>query len=133
MRASGALLPIRPTTKEKILQALAEFLHADGDGGPLYSTLTPEDAAFPLLGKFLGDVSRMTLNLEKAVKEDDLQTCLKIVRVFSGTAAPLGFPDVSKIAGEAENNLTQSGVKAASGNIRSLIVSCRRIKQRPAA
>ena len=129
--ASGILS--KPTTKDKLMQALAEFLHADGDGGPLYSLLSSEDSAYALLGKFLTEVPRMALNLEKAMRENEPDTCIEIVRTLSGTAAPLGFPDISNLAMVAESKLANGNPKSASNEIRALVVACRRIKSRPAA
>lgn len=123
----------KPVSKDRILQALAEFLHADGDGGPLYSNLTTSDAAYPLLNKFLSEISRISLNLEKASRDNDQNTCLKITRSLSGTAAPLGFPELSTLAVDAENRMTMQGLKAANQEIRALVVACRRVKARPAA
>lgn len=134
IRESNAMgILSKPATKDRVLQALAEFLHADGDGGPLYSILEHADPAYPLLNKFLGDVTRIALNLEKASRENNEQECLKITRTLSGTAAPLGFPDISELAITAENGLTQKGLKNTLQDIRALIVACRRIKARPAA
>lgn len=123
----------KPVTRDRILQALAEFLHADGDGGPLYSSLTSTDAAFALLGKFLTEVPRMALNLEKALRENDLNTCIPICRTLTGTASPLGFPVISQLALAADKKLNQGDLKVASVELRSLIVACRRIKAKPAA
>lgn len=131
VNASGIL--VKPIAKLRLLQAVAEFLHADGDGGPLYSTLTPENTAYPLLTKFLSEVSRMALNLETSVREDDANTCLSMVRALSGTAAPLGFPDISSLAIAAEKQLANKSPKGASTEIRALVIACRRIKARPAA
>lgn len=129
--ASGVLS--KPTTRDKLFQAIAEFLHADGDGGPLYSILSPADTTYPLLSKFLCEVPRMALNLEKAIRDNDQQACIDVVRTLSGTAAPLGFPDISALAIAAETRLGKSSLKSAAGEIRALIVACRRIKARPAA
>ena len=123
----------KPTTKNKLLQALAEFLHADGNGGPLYSTLSNEDSAYPLLTKFLSEVSRMALNLEKSVRDDDAQSCIGIVRTLSGTAAPLGFPEISNLAIVAERKLAKATPRGSTAEIRALEVACRRIKANPAA
>ena len=129
--ASGVLT--KPTTKGKLLQALAEFLHADGDGGPLYSSLSENDSTYPLLGKFLSEITRMALNLEKAMRDDDLQQCLQVIRSLSGTAAPLGFPEISALAIASEKKLANGNLKLAHNEIRALIVACRRVKARPAA
>ena len=131
--ASAAGILSKPTNKDKLLQATAEFLHADGDGGPLFSVLTIQDSAYPLLTKFLSDVPRMALNLEKAVREDDKEACMNIVRTLSGTAAPLGFPDISNLAIVAERKLADNTPRGASTEIRVLVIACRRIKARPAA
>ena len=131
--AEAAGILSKPISKDRLLQALAEFLHADGDGGPLFSELTNESPAFPLLGKFFTDVPRMALNLEKALRENDQDTCLSICRTLCGTASPLGFPIISEFASAAERKITLKGCKEAANELRSLIVACRRIKSKPAA
>lgn len=131
--AEAAGILSKPVDRQRVLQALGEFLHADSDGGPLYSTLTPDNPAFPLVGKFLSDVPRMTLNLEKALREDDKQTCVEICRTLSGTASPLGFPEISELAIAADKVLSVDSVKAATPEIRTIIIACRRIKASPAA
>jgi CheY-like chemotaxis protein len=129
--ASGILS--KPVSAERLLQALAEFLHADGDGGPLYSTLTKDDAAYPLLSKFLTNIPSMALGLENALRENDEKICINTCRAFIGAASPLGFDPISLLAAEAEKQLLKSGLKNASTNIRALIVACRRIKAKQAA
>lgn len=131
--AEAAGILSKPVTRDRILQALAEFLHADGDGGPLYSSLVSSDAAFPLLGKFLTEVPRMALNLEKALRDNDHNACVPICRTLTGTASPLGFPVISALALAADKKLHQGDLKVASVELRSLIVACRRIKAKPAA
>jgi CheY-like chemotaxis protein len=131
--AQAAGILTKPVSKDRLLQAMAEFLHADGDGGPLFSELCKEDSAYPLLGKFLTDVPRMALNLEKAVRKNDTQTCVEISRSLCGTASPLGFPCISTLAIEADKKLSSGDAKEASTEIRALIVACRRIKAKPAA
>ncbi|MDF1810105.1 MAG: response regulator [Phycisphaerales bacterium] len=131
--AEAAGILSKPITKDRLLQAFAEFLHADGDGGPLFSELGNDNPAFPLLGKFLTDVTRMALDLEKALRDNDEETCIKICRTLCGTASPLGFPSISEFAIAAETKISTKGCKEASNEIRSLIVACRRIKSKPAA
>lgn len=129
--ASGVLS--KPLSKARLYQALGEFLHSDGDGGPLYSTLEADNPAYPLVGKFLTDVPRMTINLEKALRDNDGPACLQICRTLSGTATPLGFPVISEIALEAEKTLAAGELKDCATQIRSLVVTCRRIKAKTAA
>lgn len=129
--ASGILS--KPISRDKLYQAIAEFLHADGDGGPLYTTLSPTDSTYPLLTKFLTEIPRMTLNLEKSIREDDSQACASIIRTLSGIAAPLGFPEISTLAIVAENKLAECTPRSSTCEIRALIVACRRIKAKPAA
>lgn len=131
--AEAAGILSKPLTRHRILQALAEFLHADGDGGPLYSELDEEDPAFSLVGKFLANIPRMALDLEKALQDEEIEECLKVCRVLSGTAAPLGFPSISELALVAEKKLTNTDTKSATPEIRMTIVACRRVKSKPAA
>ncbi len=129
--ASGILT--KPLTKNRALQALGEFLHADGDGGPLYTELKNDNPAYQLVGKFLTDVPRMALNLEKALRDNDAKACLDICRILVGTASPLGFPSISAFALVAEKKLAGGDTKNATAEIRMTLVSCRRIKAKPAA
>lgn len=129
--ASGILS--KPISRDKLYQAIAEFLHADGDGGPLYTTLSPTDSTYPLLTKFLTEIPRMALNLEKSIREDDSQACINIIRTLSGIAAPLGFPEISTLAIVAEGKLAKDTPRSAASEVRALVVACRRIKAKPAA
>ncbi len=131
--AEAAGILSKPVSADRVLQALAEFLHADGDGGPLYSTLNPEEPAYSLLGKFLVEITRIALNLEKSLSQDDPLAAIQICRTLSGTASPLGFPTISELAIDAEKKLSTADIKAASTELRSLIIACRRIKSKPAA
>lgn len=123
----------KPVDQNRVCQALGEFLHADSDGGPMYSTLDAGSPAFALVGKFLSDVPRMTLNLEKAMREDDKQGCLEICRTLAGTASPLGFPAISELALVADKALSVDSIKAATPEIRAIIIACRRVKATPKA
>lgn len=129
--ASGILT--KPVSKDRVLQALAEFLHADGDGGPLYSDLGTDSPVYPLVSKFLTDVPRMALNLEKSLRSDDKAACLQICRTLSGTASPLGFPSISALTLVAEKKLDTGKLSDVSADLRAIIVACRRIKSKPAA
>ncbi len=133
MRMAGASgLVSKPFTRDRLLQALAEFLLADGDTGPLYSTLDPSDPAYEILGKFLSDLSRMILTLERALRDSDYDICLKICRSLSCSAAPLGFETIGKLAVQTECALAQgTAVRDAAADIRQLIIACRRIKAQP--
>ncbi len=131
--AEAAGMLSKPVDKQRVFQALGEFLHADSDGGPLYSTLDSDSPAFALVGKFLSDVPRMTLNLEKAMREDDKQACLEICRTLAGTASPLGFPDISELAITADKVLSVDSIKTAAPEIRAIIIACRRVKAAPKA
>jgi len=131
--AHAAGMLTKPISKDRLLQALAEFLHADGDGGPLFSELSQDNSIYPLLAKFLNGLPRMTLNLEKATQDNDLQQCVEICRSLCGTASPLGFPCISDLAEAANTKLTKGDPKDAWAEIRALVVACRRIKAKPAA
>lgn len=133
MRMAGASgLITKPFTQDRLHQALAEFLLADGDSGPLYTTLGEHEPAYEILGKFLGDLPRMILTLEKSLRDADSDSCLSICRSLASTASPLGFGPVGELAVVAERALTRgSGVRDAAADIRQLIIACRRIKSKP--
>ena len=131
--AEAAGILSKPITKERLLQAIAEFLHADGDGGPLYSELDQSSPTYPLVNKFLTDITRTALDLEKSLRDGDAQTCLKLCRSLSGNASPLGFPSISALSMACEQKLESGDTNSAKNEIRSLVVACRRIKAKPAA
>ncbi len=135
MRMAGASgLITKPFTRERLLQALAEFLLADGDTGPLYSTLPTEDPAYEILSKFLSDLSRMILTLERSLQDSDYDNCLNICRSLACSAAPLGFESIGQLAVQTECALMQgTAVRDAAADIRQLIIACRRIKAKPKA
>ena len=137
MRMAGASGFIsKPIVRTRLIQALGEFLLGDGDGGPIYSALESDDPAFELLTKFLSDLPRTILTLEKALHEDDRSGCHEIIRSLAGTAEPLGFPSISALALKADRALTTgNGLRDAASDVRQLIIACRRIKaaQRKAA
>jgi len=126
-QASGILS--KPITKDRLYQAIAEFLHADGDGGPLYTTLSERDITYSILGKFYIDIKKMTHSLGTALRSDDKNECVDICRTLSGTASPLGFGTISELATIADRQLTQCDtLRGAVPEIRALIAACRRIK-----
>jgi len=126
-QASGILS--KPITKDRLYQAIAEFLHADGDGGPLYTSLSERDITFPLLEKFYSDIKKMSHSLEAALRSDDKDVCIDISRTLCGTASPLGFDAISELAIIADRQLTQSdALRGAVPELRALIAVCRRVK-----
>jgi len=135
MRMAGASgLISKPFTRDKLLQALAEFILGDGDGGPLYSTLTPAEPAYEILPKFLKEITRMILTLEKSLRESDYESCIAICQSLSNSAAPLGFEAVGQTAAEATRALSKgSSVRDAAADVRRLVIACRRIKSNPKA
>ncbi|MFK7759169.1 MAG: response regulator [Phycisphaerales bacterium] len=133
MRMSGASgMLTKPFSSTRLMQAMAEFILSDGDTGPLYSTLSESNPMYELLSKFLSDIPRITLSLEKSIRDSDYDTCRAICSSLSTTAGPLGFSPVADFAANAERALTQdSGTRDASANIRQLIIACRRVKAPP--
>jgi len=128
--ASGLL--IKPFTQHKLFQALAEFLLGDGDSGPIYTSLTQDDPAIEILGKFLTELPRLILTLEKTLRESDRDACLAICRSLASSASPLGFEHIGQLAVQADQSLTKNpSTREAAPDVRRLIIACRRIKARP--
>lgn len=135
MRMAGASGMItKPYSSDRLLQALAEFLLGDGDTGPLFSTLEPQDPAYEILPKFLSNLPRMILTLESALRDSDADACLEVCRSLANSATALGFSSIGQAAVEAERALSKSHtVRESAAGIRKLIISCRRIKAKPKA
>ena len=135
IRMSGASgMIINPLMKQRLFQAMAEFLITDGSGGPLYSTIGDDDPVNEILMKFLGDLPRMILTLEKSLREADSDSCRSICRSLACSASPLGFASIGEIASHADRALSGgSGIRNAAADIRQLIIACRRIRSKPRA
>lgn len=133
MRMAGASGSIsKPLNKDRLFQAIAEFLLAEGDAGSIQSTLTPDDDAYELLEKFYTEAPRMAASLEKALNDEDTRACAEICRSLAGAAAPLGFEPIGDLAASACRALAQGeGTRDAAAEIRRLVIACRRIKAKP--
>ncbi|MBL4591059.1 MAG: response regulator [Phycisphaerales bacterium] len=124
----------KPIEQQRFYQAMAEFMLADGDGGPVYTTLSESNPAFEFLANFYTSVPQMVVGLEKALQESNLESCRELCRTLAGTAAPLGFQGVGEQAIKADRALTKgSAVRDAASEVRALIIACRRIRVKPAA
>ena len=135
MRMSGASgIVSKPFTQHKLLRAMGEFLVGDNQSGPIYTTLTEADPAYEILGKFLSELSRMILTLERSLRESDYESCLSITRSLASSATPLGYEPIGLIAAQADRALSRgSGVRDAAADVRRLIIACRQIKAKPKA
>lgn len=122
----------KPLDTKRVLQAVGEFLIADGDGGPIYSSLSAGDAMLELVGAFLRELPGLALNIEKAMRADDLESALSSCRTLSGSGSPLGFEEISELAIRAERALTDSNsLRGGGSDLRALLIACRRVKHRP--
>ncbi|MCA9302825.1 MAG: response regulator [Phycisphaerales bacterium] len=124
----------KPIDRHRLYQALAEFMLADGDGGPVYTTLEATDPAYELLGNFFANMPKTVVGLENGLRDGDRDACLRICRTLAGIATPLGFEGLGELAIKADRALTRgSAVRDAASDIRSLIIACRRVRVRSAA
>lgn len=129
--ANGVIF--RPVSRFRLLQAAAEFLLGESDGGPIYTTLKPEDPAWELLSRFLGDLPRTVLNIESALRGDNADACRRICRSLMGTAEPMGYPEIGRAARRAGLALERvEHAREAGAELRALIITCRRVKHRAA-
>jgi CheY-like chemotaxis protein len=133
-RAAGANgMMFRPVSKFRLMQAAAEFLLGESDGGPIYTTLKPSDGAYELLGRFLGDLPRTVLNIEAALRADDKETCRQICRSLIGTAEPMGYAEIGRAATRANLALDRvTHPREVDTELRGLMITCRRVKHRAA-
>ncbi len=133
-RMAGATGVIaKPVSQMRLLQAAAEFLMCDSDGGPIYSSLRPTDAAWDLIGKYLSEMPRLSLDLERAMREGDRAACERICRKLMSTAKPMGFSEVGDLAQRALAALGRSlHTREAGADLRALMIACRRVRYRAA-
>lgn len=129
--ASGFLS--KPLSMKRMLQAVGEFLIADGDGGPIYSTLAQDDPMQELCGALLRELPRLALQIERAMRENEIDGALQACRTLSGSGESLGFGELTHLAARAERTLSESGsMRAGGSDLRALLIACRRVKHRPA-
>lgn len=105
VRASGFLT--KPADEEQLLRAVAEFLLADGGGdagGPVYTSLKPDDAKISFVAEFVGDLKKAAATIHTAIKADDLNAAKRACFQIKGSAPALGF---GGIAAAAEAAMTQ--------------------------
>ncbi len=122
----------KPLQASRVLQAVGEFLIADGDGGPIFSDLKSDDPMWDLVQAFMRELPGLALTIERAMRENDLASALGACRTLSGSGAPLGLDELSKLASRAEQSLTESGTLRGGGSdLRALLITCRRVKHRP--
>lgn len=133
-RMAGATGVIaKPVSQMRLLQAAAEFLMGDSDGGPIYSSLKPNDAAWDLIGKCLSEMPRLALDLETALREGDRSACERICRKLMSTAKPMGFAEVGILAQRALDAVGKSShTREAGAELRALMIACRRVRYRAA-
>ncbi|MEM9372565.1 MAG: response regulator [Planctomycetota bacterium] len=123
----------KPLNASRMLQAVGEFLIADGDGGPLYSNLGADNPMSELIGAFMRELPGLTLQVEKAMRDDNLDMALGACRTLGGSGSPLGFGELTDLALRAERALTESGsLRGGGSDLRALLIACRRVKHRPA-
>ncbi len=124
----------KPIEQHRLYQALAEFMLADGDGGPVHTTLTQSDPAYSLLPNFFANMPKIVVGLERALLDDDLEQCRELCRTLASSAAALGFAGVGELAIRADRGLHRGGaVSDAAADVRALIIACRRVRVKPAA
>jgi CheY-like chemotaxis protein len=123
----------KPLGTRRVLQALGEFLIADGDGGPIYTSLQGGDPLRELVDAFLRELPRLSQEIEKAMLGNDMEMALSLCRTLSGSGEPLGFAELTGLALRAEKSITETGtVRGGGADLRSLMIASRRVKHRPA-
>lgn len=135
MRQAGASAFVsKPIERDQLLRALAEFLLADGDGGPMFTSLADRDAMFEFVPSFVETMGPVVERVEQTVEADDLQQ-FRVLCMRLGSQAPsLGFVELGRAADEACHALdASSSVSESDPEIQRLLAACRRVRERPAA
>ncbi len=129
----SAIIP-KPTSKEVMLQALAEFLIVNNTGpaetgGAVVSSLSAGDPTFKFVPEFVEELKQFAEKITKAIVTDDPATARRICYQLKGAAAALGFGGIGEsaaaamVAIDATNNLAECGKQ-----LRQLVGMCTRAK-----
>ncbi len=128
----------KPFKPQRLLGALAQFLLADANGsasgGLLYSSLPPTDAAYSLLPTFVGEVAKLSGELQEAVGRGDSAVAKRITFQLKGAAATFGYEVLGKVAERAHTELSAGGtVATCRTSIDNVLGACARVRERKAA
>ncbi len=131
----SAIIP-KPTNKNQMLQAIAEFLIIDNTGtnetgGAVITSLAPEDPTFKFVAEFIEELKQFGEKVTKAVATDDATTARRICYQIKGAAPALGFASIGDAANAAMISLDSTQSVAESGKqLRQLVSLCSRAKLR---
>lgn len=125
----------KPVTREQLLRAIAEFLILGGlngeGGGPIYSTLKPDDASANFIPDFVEELHRFSTALQKSLADDDAGAARRLCSQIKGAAPALGFEPIAVLAESAHTAITASmSVTESSRAVKSLISACARARTR---
>lgn len=124
----------KPTTKEIVLQALAEFLMIDNAGsadagGALTSTLSPGDPTFKFVPEFVDELKQFAEKINKAIAANDTGAARRLAYQIKGAAPALGFASIGEAANTAMLALDATGgVADCAKQLRLLVSLCLRAK-----
>lgn len=114
----------KPTTRSRLLQALAEFLYKDHPDAA--SPKTEIEANPDLAEEFINDLSRLASELEGLVKADDSASFLRRCTRIVATATGLGLAPVAHAAELANREVSSSmSLKESRDSVSALIALCR--------
>lgn len=134
MIAAGASALIsKPLSRDRLLRAVAEFLIMRSPELPIYSTLEPHNASYPLVRKFVEQMPELITSMDNAIEGSDVSECEELSRRVMALAGPLGFAGIGGIAELAYKELSTSGGIRGLKIVRELVNALERVQQRGAA
>jgi CheY-like chemotaxis protein/HPt (histidine-containing phosphotransfer) domain-containing protein len=133
----SAIIP-KPTNKNQMLQALAEFLIIDSNGasetgGAVVTTLPPQDPTFKFVPEFIEELKQFAEKINKAVATEDAASARRICYQLKGAASALGFAAIGEAANAAMISIDAAGGQSISESgkqLRQLVSLCTRAKIR---
>ena len=129
----SAIIP-KPTSKDTVLQALAEFLIIDNTGqsekgGAVVTTLTPSDPTFKFVPEFIDELRLFAEKINGAVTAEDTGTARRIWYQLKGAASAMGFAVIGQAAADAMSALDKhQSVTECGKQLRTLVSLCTRAK-----
>jgi CheY-like chemotaxis protein len=125
----------KPLGQSVLIRAVAEFILGGRDAfRPSVGTLGPDHPDYQSAVGFALTLRHAAKKLEDTVRREDAATCKTLCQQLAGSAPPLGFAALGKLAADASSTLTRTmSISASIKQVRALIAACERARARKAA
>jgi len=130
--AGAATFLTKPLSANTLINALAEFTMVGPDGNKALSSdtascrLSPDDPLRELVPDYLSDLQTMAKAIEQAT--GDAKAIANLCMRIAGSAQPMGFPSITKLAGSARQMIVTGVTEDAERIVDQLVQACKRAR-----